>query len=254
LSSETQAKTKVLQFATLLVALVPVYNVAGLSRPLKFSPQALAGIYLGTITRWNDHAIAAANPEVQLPANEIVVVHSASGRGSTYVWSDYLSKVSTEWRAKVGRGIDIEWPVGREAQGNGNLAKMVKATPNAIGYVELMNAERSGLARGEVQNGAGNYITADPESIKDAALAARPSASEFRASITNAPGENAYPIASFTWILISESAASNSKREALKDFLRWALKQGQGYVEPSGFTRLPAAIAEQELKALEKLP
>lgn len=253
LTGEIQAKAKVSQVATLLVALVPVYNVAGVSRPLKFTPQVLAGIYLGTITKWNDRAIAAVNPGVQLPANEIVVVHSASGRGSTYVWSDYLSKVSPEWRAKVGRGIDVEWPVGREAQGNGNVAKMVKATPNAIGYVEMMYAERSSLAMGEVQNAAGNYVAADLASVKEAALAAKPNASEFRASITNASGENAYPIASFTWLLISESATSNSKREALKAFLCWALKQGQGYVEPAGFTRLPAAIAEQELKSLEKV-
>ncbi len=253
LTGEIQAKAKVSQVATLLVALVPVYNLTGVSRPLKFSPQALAGIYLGTITKWNDRAIASVNPGIQLSANEIVVIHSAGGRGSTYVWSDYLSKVSSEWRAKVGRGISIDWPVGREAQGNGNLAKMVKETPNAIGYVEMMYAERSGLARGEVQNAAGNYVTADLASVKEAAVAARPIASEFHASITNAAGENAYPVASFTWILISESAASNSKREALKAFLCWALKQGQGYIEPAGFTRLPAVIADQELKSLEKV-
>jgi len=248
-------KAGVLQFATLLVAIVPIYNVSGVLRPLRFSPQALAGIYLGTITKWNDPAISAPNPEVQLPSNTIAVIHSADGRGATYIWSDYLSKVSVEWRTRVGRGLSIKWPVGTEADGNGNLARIVKQTPNSIGHVELVYAQQSGLPYGLVQNAAKNFISADASTTTAAVTAAMKSTpSGLPNSITNPSGENSYPISSFTWILVSENMKSRTKQEAVKGFLRWMLNEGQSYVEDAGFAKLPRPIAGKELEAIEKMP
>ena len=255
LSNQALAKGNVLEFATLLMAIVPIYNVPGVFHRLKFSSQALAGIYLGTITRWNDPAIAATNPEVALPASKIVVVHSAAGRGTTYIWSDYLSKISVEWRTKVGRSISVEWPVGEACEGNGNLAKTVKQTPNSIGYVELVYAARDQLPTGLVENAAGNFVGADVVSITAAATApARQATSGFRASITNPVGDWSYPIASFTWILISANSGSPAKQDAMKQFLRWMLEDGQTQVQPAGFAPLPKVIVEEELHALQRIP
>jgi phosphate transport system substrate-binding protein len=247
-------RASVLHFPTVLGALVPVYNVPGINTPLRFSPKALAGIYLGTITRWNDPVLSSANPEVPLPGANIVVIHSGSGRGSTYIWSDYLSKVSVEWRQTVGRGASIRWPTGVEAEGNGNLAKMVKETANSIGFVELAYALHNGLAFGAVQNAAGNFITADSSSVSAAAAAsAKSMPSDFRASITNPYGARSYPISSFTWIIVPENIDA-VKREAVKNFLRWMLLEGQTYAESAGFTPLPTSIVNSELKAVEAIP
>jgi len=245
-------KAELLQFPTLLGAIVPIYNLPGVVRPLRFSPKALAGIYLGTITKWNDPAIAGPNPEIQLPSSKITVIHSADGRGSTYIWSDYLSKVSVEWRTKIGRGISVQWLVGKEADGNGNVARMVKQTPNSMGYVELTYAAQYQLPSGQVQNAAGIFMRADFSSIAAAASACASAMPDSHASLTNPPGVRSYPISSFTWILVSENMDS-TKREAMKDFLRWTLNEGQTYVEPAGFTRLPIANVEQELKAIERI-
>jgi len=249
------AKAKVLQFPTILGAIVPIYNLPGVVEPLRFSPKALAGIYLGTITKWNDPAISGPNPAIQLPFSNITVIHSADGRGSTYIWSDYLSKVSLEWRTKIGRGIAINWPVGKEADGNGNLARLVKETPNSIGYVEISYAVQNHLQCGQVQNAAGNFIGADSSSMTAAAAAyAKAKPSDFRASITNPLGDNSYPISSFVWILLSENKETATKQEALKDFLRWVLNEGQTYVEPAGFARLPKGMVEQEVNAIDRIP
>ena len=249
------ARAKVLQFPTLLGAIVPIYNVPGVVESLRFSPKALAGIYLGVITKWNDPAISGPNPGVELPASDIAVIHSADGRGSTYIWSDYLSKVSVQWRTSIGRGISIAWPVGKEAEGMGTLARMVKETPNSIGYVELVYAVQNRLACGQVQNAAGNFIRADSFSMTAAAAAfARAGASGSHASITNPQGDRSYPISSFTWILVSENMESPAKQEAVKDFLRWTLNEGQTYVEADGYARLPKAMVEQQLNAIEKIP
>jgi phosphate transport system substrate-binding protein len=245
---------KALHFPTVLGAIVPIYNLPDVVEPLRFSPKALAGIYLGTITKWNDPAISGPNPEVQLPSSNIAVIHSAAGRGSTYIWSDYMTKVSVEWRTRVGRGSSVKWPVGTEAQGSGNVARMVKQTSNSIGFVELAYAVQNRLPCGQVQNAAGNFITADSSSVSAAAAAsAKAMPSDFRASITNPSGRRSYPIASFTWILVSENMNS-TKREAMKDFLRWMLGEGQTYAESAGFTRLPQAIVEPELRAVEEMP
>jgi phosphate transport system substrate-binding protein len=251
LSDKQLAKYNVLQFAVLLGAIVPIYNLSGVTQ-LKLTPHALAGIYLGTITKWNDPAISGPNPEIELPASSIAVIHSADGRGSTYVWSDYLSKVDVGWRTRVGRGISVKWPVGREGDGYGNIARMVRETPNSIGYVEFVYAMQNQLPYGQVQNAARNFVSADSASMTAAAAAgATAMPSDFRAAITNPRGEKSYPITSYTWILISKSE-STTKQGALKDFLRWVLNEGQTYVEQAGFARLPPAVAEQELKAIEE--
>jgi phosphate transport system substrate-binding protein len=255
LTDKQLSKTKALHFPSVLGAIVPIYNVPGVTSVLRFSPKALAGIYLGTITKWSDPAISDSNPEVHLPSSDIVVIHSVSGRGSTYIWSDYLSKVSAEWRTKVGRGESITWPLGKEAEGNGNVAKMVKETLNSIGYVEVFYAAQNHLPRGLVQNSTGNFIAADSLSISAAAAAAaaaKAMPADFRASITNSAGEKSYPIASFTWILIPEKGGP-VKQQAVKDFLRWMLTEGQSYAEQAGFTKLPKEIVEQELKAIEEM-
>lgn len=254
MTAKRRAKGNVLQIATVLGAIVPIYNLPGAVKTLRFSAQALAGIYLGTITRWNDPAISVSNPGVDLPSTNIAVIHSTEGRGATFIWSDYLSKVSVEWRTRIGRGTSIEWPVGKWADGNGNLARTVKETPYSIGYVELVYALQNRLPCGQVQNAAGNFIAADASSITAAATAAAKVApSEFRASITNPRGENSYPISTFTWILVLENMQSPAKREAVKDFLRWALDEGQNYAETTGFARLPKAVVEEELNAVENI-
>ena len=245
-------KARVLQFPTVLGAIVPIYNLPGVAEPLRFSSKALAGIYLGSITRWDDPAISGPNPQLQLPSSNIAVIHSAAGRGSTYIWSDYLSKVSAKWRTRIGRRISVAWPVGKEGDGNGNLARMVKETPNSIGYVELVYAMQNNLPCGRVQNAAGNFISADSSSIT-AAAAASATHSDFRLSLTNPAGDQSYPISSFTWILVSENTGP-TKQEAMKDFLRWMMNQGQAYAEPAGFARLPRAIVEPVLREIEKIP
>jgi phosphate transport system substrate-binding protein len=251
LGDKQLAKAKVLQFAMLVGAVVPIYNVPGAAQ-LKLSPRALAGIYLGTITRWNDPAIAGPNPQIQLPASSIAVIHSADGRGSTYVWSDYLSKVDVRWRTRVGRGISVKWPVGREADGYSNMARMVKETANSIGYVGSIYAQQNQLPYAQVENAARNFVSADPVSIRAAAVAgAKAIPSDFRSAITNSQGVESYPISNYIWILISKK--ESTKQEAMKNFLRWALKEGQTYVEPTGFARLPPEVVEAELKAVAEI-
>jgi phosphate transport system substrate-binding protein len=244
------AQAKLSQFSTLLIAIVPVYNLAGVAGPIKFSSKALAGIYLGTITRWNDAALSDANPGVALPASDIAVIHSANGRGSTFIWSDYLTKVNVEWRSRVGRGIFVKWPIGTAAEGNGNLARMVAEIPNSIGNIELAYAIQNRLQVGQVQNSARHFITADSYSMTAAAIAMR---SDSRNSLTNPSGDRSYPISSFTWILISD-AMSSAKREAMKEFLRWMLNEGQTSANAAGFARLPPATVKLELRTVEKMP
>jgi phosphate transport system substrate-binding protein len=242
-------------FPVLAGAAVPVYNVPEVSQPLRFTAKALAGIYLGKITRWDDPELAAANRGAALPAIDIVVIHSAPGRGSTYVWTEYLCKVSTEWRTRVGKGLVVKWPVGTEADANGNVARMVKNTAYSLAFVDLGYAVRGGLSSGLVQNAAGKFVAADSDSI--AAAAATTSKNllpDFRYSITNAPGQASYPIASFTWIVIARTTASAEKRQAVKDLLRWLLLDGQIYLTAAGFAAVPKRIAEKELLAIDSLP
>ncbi len=246
-----QAKFKILHFPTVLGAVIPIYNVAGVSGELNFTQKALAGIYLGTITKWNDPEIAGANSGVKLPASDIVVVHRADGSGTTFIWTDFLSKISNDWKSKVGTGTSVQWPVGLGGKGNEGVSGLVKQTPGSIGYVELVYAVQNGIAFGKVQNASGKFVKADLAGVTAAAAAAaKGMPDDFRVSITNQPGPTVYPISSFTWLLIPAQISDASKRDAIKGFLKWMLTDGQGYNEGLAYARLPKPVVDKELKAI----
>jgi phosphate transport system substrate-binding protein len=246
----------ILHFPTVLGADVPTYNLPGVTATLNFTPEALAGIFLGKITMWNDPAIASANKGVNLPAKGITVVHRSDGSGTTYIWTDYLSKVSEEWKSKVGKNTSVNWPVGLGGKGNEGVTGQIKNAPNSIGYVELIYASSNNIPYGNVKNSAGDFIKADFTSVSAAAAgAAKNMPEDFRVSITDAPGKTAYPISSFTWLLIPSkfSAADASKRDAIKGFLKWALTDGQGYAEGLAYAKLPKPVVDKELKAMNNI-
>ena len=244
----------ILHFPTVLGAVVPTYNIPGVEASLNFTPEALAGIFLGKITKWNDPAITDANKGIKLPANEIVVVHRAESSGTTYVWTDYLSKVSDEWKTKVGKGAAVNWPVGLGAKGNEAVTGTVKNTPNSVGYVELIYAEANKIPYGSVKNAAGVFVKASLAAVSAAAAgAAKEMPDDFRVSITNAPGKDAYSVASFTWLLIPEKFSDAAKRDALKGFIKWMLADGQTYAENLSYAKLPKEVVAMELKAIEKI-
>ncbi len=244
----------ILHFPTVLGAVVPTYNITGVDATLNFTPEALAGIYLGKITKWNDPAIAASNKDVKLPAEDIVVVHRADGSGTTYCWTDYLSKVSDEWKTKVGKGTSVNWPVGLGGKGNEGVTGTVKNTPNSIGYVELIYAESNKIPYGNVKNAGDTFVKASLTAVSAAAAgAAKDMPDDFRVSITNAPGKTAYPISTFTWLLIPEKFSDAGKRDAIKGFLEWALSDGQGYAEALSYAKLPKEVVAKELKAINKI-
>jgi phosphate transport system substrate-binding protein len=244
----------ILHFPTVLGAVVPTYNIPGVSAELNFTPEALAGIFLGKITKWNDPAIADANKGVKLPADDIVVVHRADGSGTTYCWTDYLSKVSEEWKTKVGKGTSVNWPAGLGGKGNEGVTGTVKNTPNSIGYVELIYAESNKIPYGNVKNAAGVFVKASLASVTAAAAgAAKEMPDDFRVSITNAPGKAVYPISTFTWLLIPEKFTDAAKRDAIKGFLKWALADGQSYAEALSYARLPKEVVAKEVKAINKI-
>src|SRR5271170_6835274 len=217
-----QAKFKILHFPTVLGAVIPTYNVAGVSSDLNFTQKALAGIYLGTITKWNDPEITKANPGVKLPGDDIVVVHRSDGSGTSYIFTDFLSKASGAWKNKVGKGTSINWPVGLGGKGNEGVTGLVKQTPGSIGYVELIYAIQNNIPYGNVQNASGKFIKASLAGVTEAAAgAAKSMPDDFRVSITNAPGAAAYPISSFTWLLIPDHFQDAGKRYAITGFLKW---------------------------------
>ena len=252
LDFSTHRNCEVLHFPMALGADVPVYNIPGIIQELQFTPEALAGIYLGKITKWNDAAIAKANPDVPLPANDIVVVHRQDGSGTTYVWTDYLSKISPEWEERAGTSISVNWPVGLAGKGNDGVVQLVTRTPYSIGYTELTYAVRKRLFYGSVENSSGNFIKADFSSVTDAADGAVNSMpDDFRVSITNAPGAQAYPISTFTWMLVPSVIADSAKREAIIAFIRWGLTSGQDFLEDFSYARLPSAVIAKEEKAID---
>ena len=249
-----QVKTGVLHFPTVLGSDVPTYNIPGVTGELNFTQAALAGIYLGKITKWSDPEIANANPGVKLPAEDVVVVHRSDGSGTTYIWVDFLCKVSKEWETKVGRDASVNWPVGLGGKGNEGVSGLVKQTPNSIGYVELIYALQNKLPYGKVQNKDGAFVKADLASVTAAAAGAAKSMPEdFRVSITNAPGKTAYPISSFTWLLIPATIPDATKRDTLKDFLKWMLSDGQSFAEGLGYAPLPKEVVKAEEKAISKI-
>lgn len=243
--------SRILHFPTVLGAVVPTYNVPGVLVTLNFTPEALTGIYLGRITKWNDPAIAGANKGVSLPANDIVVVHRSDGSGTTFVWTDYLSKVSEEWKTKVGTGTSPNWPAGLGGKGNEGVSGLVQQTPNSIGYVELIYALQNNMPFSAIKNSAGTFVKADLASVSAAAAgAASTMPDDFRVSITNAPGKAAYPISSFTWLLIPARIQDAQKRDAIKDFVKWMLAEGQNYAEALSYAKLPKEVVAKETKAL----
>jgi len=244
----------ILHFPTVLGADVPTYNIPGVTAELNFTQDAVAGIFLGKITKWNDPAITGANKGVSLPANDIVVVHRSDGSGTSYIWTDYLSKVSEEWKNKVGKGTSVNWPVGLGGKGNEGVAGLIKQTPNSFGYVELIYAIQNNMPYGRVRNSSGSFIKADLASVTEAAAgASKTMPDDFRVSITDAPGKKAYPISSFTWLLIPEKFSEPAKRDAIKGFVKWMLGDGQSYAEALSYARLPKEVATKEVKALDKV-
>jgi phosphate transport system substrate-binding protein len=248
----SQSKFKILHFPTVLGAVVPTYNIPGVTAELNFTQKALADIYLGAITKWNDPEIAKANPGVSLPGNDIVVVHRSDGSGTSYIWTDFLAKVSGAWKSKVGgAATSVNWPVGLGGKGNEGVTGLVKQTPNSIGYVELIYAVQNKITYGSVQNAAGKFIKADLASVTAAAAAdAKSIPDDFRVSITNANGPKVYPISSFTWLLIPAQIQDAAKRDAIKDFLKWMLTEGQKYNEGLSYAQLPKEVIVRETKAI----
>jgi phosphate transport system substrate-binding protein len=246
-----QSKFKILHFPTVLGAVVPTYNVAGVTGELNFTQKALAGIYLGQITKWNDTEIAKANPGVKLPSDDIVVVHRSDGSGTSYIFTDFLSKASDDWKSKVGKGTSVNWPVGLGGKGNEGVTGLVKQTPGSIGYIELIYAVQNNIPYGNVQNASGKFVKADLAGVTAAAAsAAKDMPEDFRVSITNAPGATTYPISSFTWLLIPAQIQDAAKRDAIKDFVKWMLGPGQDYNEGLTYARLPKPVVAKELKAI----
>jgi phosphate transport system substrate-binding protein len=247
-------KSNILAFPTVLGANVAVYNIKGVSQSINFTGPALAGIFLGKITKWNDPAIAGENKGVTLPAADIVVVHRTDGSGTTFVWTDYLSKVSKDWEAGPGRGQSVNFPVGLGGKGSEGVAGQVKNTPNSIGYVELAYALQNKMTYGKVKNAAGAFAEPSLKAITAAAAGAEKDIPpDFRVSITNAPGKDAYPISTFTWLLIPDKISDAGKKKAIVDLLTWALQDGQALAEPLSYARLPKSIVDKEIKAIAKI-
>jgi len=242
----------ILHFPTVLGAVVPIYNVNGVTQPLQFTGDVLANIYLGKITKWNDAAIAKANPGVTLPAADIAVVHRSDGSGTTYIWCDFLSKVSSQYKQTVGVATSVNWPAGVGAKGNEGVSGLVRQTPGAIGYVELIYALHNNIPFGSVQNKSGAFVTASLQSVTAAASGvAMPD--DFRVSITNPDGKDAYPVSSFTWILLYQSPTDKERARVMADFLKWALTEGQKFAPDLGYAPLPQPVVDKEMAALGRV-
>jgi len=256
LSNERMAESKIalLHFATVMGAVVPIYNLKGVDQTLNFTPEALAENYLGKITKWNDEKIREPNRKTRLPGSNIVVIHRSDGSGTSFVWTDYLAKVSADWKGAVGAGSIVKWPVGAGAEGNEAVAAMVEQTPNSIGYVELVYALRHQLNFGAVRNAAGEFVQADLATLTTAARgAAGAMTSDFRVSITNAQGRGAYPIASFTWWVLPADLGGAEKKPAFLGLFQWMLTAGQKDCSALGYAPLPREIANRELQFLSTL-
>ncbi len=255
--TEEQLKSSpgpVLHFPTVLGAVVPIYNLEGVTQPLQFPAQVLADIYLGKVKRWNDPRLARANPGVKLPAGEIAVVHRSDGSGTTYIWVDFLSKISPEFQQKVGVATSVSWPAGVGAKGNEGVSGLVKQTPSSIGYVELIYALQNKITFGAVQNKSGRFVTASLDSVTAAAGSSAGSMpDDFRVSITNPDGADAYPVSSFTWLLLYQNPDDKERARMMVDFLKWALSEGQTFAAQLGYAPLPKEVVEKENQALAKI-
>jgi phosphate transport system substrate-binding protein len=239
-----------LTFPTVLGAVVPSYNVPGITAELNFTGPVLADIFLGKIKKWNDPALAKINPGVKLPDLDILVAHRSDGSGTTFCFTDYLSKVSPEWEKGPGRNASVSWPTGLGAKGNDGVTGLLKQQAGALGYVELIYAVKNHLPYGKVQNEAKEFIKADLKSVSAAAAAMKDSAAETQVSITNAPGKGVYPISTFTWLLVPDTFKDAEKAAAMKGFLKWAVTKGQDEVEPLDYAKLPKAVADKVEKRI----
>jgi phosphate transport system substrate-binding protein len=248
-----ESKVKLLHIPTVLGAVVPAYNVSGVSGELRFSPQTIANICLGKITNWNDKAIAADNPGVKLPDRSIVLVHRSDGSGTNYIFTDYLSKVSEEWKNGPGKGTSVKWPVGIGAKGNEGVAGMIRQMDGAFGYVELIYALQNKIPYGEVKNAAGNWVKGSLDGATQAAATVKQMPADFRVSITNAPGKDAYPISSFTWLLVPVQSKEANKGKILVDFLHWMLDNGEKDATQLAYAPLPENVAAKVKESIKQV-
>jgi phosphate transport system substrate-binding protein len=243
--AQSKRKTKVLNIPTVLGAVVPAYNIPGVSGDVKFTPDALAGIFLGKITKWNDNAITSVNPGVKFPDQSIIVIHRSDGSGTTFIWTDYLSKVSADWQSQVGSNTSVKWPIGLGGKGNEGVAGSIRQLQGSIGYVELIYAVQNKIPYGSVRNAAGVFVKASLEGVTAAAASSPKMPADFRASITNAPGKDSYPISSFTWLLIPEQSKDAAKGKILADFLNWMVTDGQKMTAALTYAPLPDTVGQK---------
>src|SRR6202451_3730645 len=248
-----EAKMTILHLPTVLGADVPAYNIPGVTGELKFTPDALAGIFLGKVTKWNDKAITSANPGVNFPDKDIIVVHRSDGSGTSFIWTDYLSKVSSDWKNQVGSDTSVKWPIGMGGKGNEGVAGLIRQMPGAIGYVELIYALQNNINYGSVKNSSGAFLKASLDGVTAAAASATKMPADFRVSITNAPGKDAYPISSFTWLLIPAQSKDAAKGKILADFLNWMVSDGQKMTAALSYAPLPDSVVQKEKEAIKQV-
>src|SRR3974390_1097015 len=248
-----EAKAKILNIPTVLGAVVPAYNIPGVSGEVKFTPEALAGIFLGKISKWNDKAITSANPGVNFPDKDIIVVHRSDGSGTSFIFTDYLSKVSPEWKSQVGSDTSVKWPIGMGGKGNEGVAGMIRQLPGAIGYVELIYALQNNIPYGSIRNSSGVFVKGSLDGVTAAAASAPKMPADFRVSITNAPGKDAYPIASFTWLLIPAQSKDAAKGKILADFLNWMVTDGQKMTTALAYAPLPENVVAKVKESIKQV-
>ena len=248
-----QSKTKILHIPTVLGAVVPAYNVPGVSGEINFTPEALTGIFLGKIQKWNDPAITQANPGVKFPDQSIIVIYRSDGSGTTFIFTDYLSKISQEWSNTVGRGTSVKWQIGMGGKGNEGVAGQIRQLQGSIGYVELVYAVENKITYGSIKNAAGNFVKASLDGVTEAAASVKTMPADFRVSITNAPGKTAYPISSFTWLLIPAQAKDAKKGKIIADFLDWMVSDGQKMTNQLSYAPLPGNVAEKVKAAIKQI-
>jgi phosphate transport system substrate-binding protein len=248
-----QAKTKILHIPTVLGAVVPAYNVPGISGEVKFTPEALAGIFLGKITNWNDPAITKSNPGVNFPNQPIIVIYRSDGSGTTFIFTDYLSKISKDWANTVGKGTSVKWQIGMGGKGNEGVAGQIRQLQGSIGYVELIYAVENKITYGSVRNAAGTFVKASLDGVTEAAASVKTMPADFRVSITNAPGKTAYPISSFTWLLIPAQAKDPKKGKIISDFLDWMVTDGQKLTSQLSYAPLPGSVVEKVKAAIKQI-
>jgi phosphate transport system substrate-binding protein len=251
--AQSKLKTKVLNIPSVMGAVVPAYNIPGVSGEVKFTPDALAGIFLGRITKWNDKAITSVNPGVNFPEQPIIVVHRSDGSGTTFIWTDYLSKVSPDWQSQVGSNTSVKWPIGLGGKGNEGVAGSIRQLQGSVGYVELIYAVQNNIPYGSVRNAAGTFLKASLEGVTAAAASAAKMPADFRVSITNAPGKDAYPISSFTWLLIPQQSKDAAKGKILADFLNWMVTDGQKMAAALSYAPLPESVVRKVKEAIKQV-